>query len=104
MRAGRLEEFGERPKVVVVGGSHCAVVRLGDSVYAFESLCPHAKWPLGFIGRAFVSREGRPMLLCAMHGGVWDLATGEGTIEGRPAPPIRLYPVEVVDGEVHVRL
>lgn len=101
---GPLSEFGERPKVKVVGRRHFLVVKIGGEVYVAQSLCPHARWPLGFAGRCFKARGGEPYVVCAIHGGVWSLRTGSGTVEGRPAPPLKVYETRVEDGVVYVQL
>jgi len=105
VEVGRVEEFSEGvPEVKVVGKLHVAVVKLGGRFYAFESLCPHAKWSLGFAGRCFVDRGGRPRLLCVMHGGLWSLDDGSGEVQGKSFTRLKLYKAVAQGGRVYVEV
>jgi hypothetical protein len=61
-----------------------------NGVYTAEPLCPHGRWPLDVFG-VFFEKDGVPHVVCRVHWGVWNLATGEGWFPGgRPAPPMRI--------------
>jgi 3-phenylpropionate/trans-cinnamate dioxygenase ferredoxin subunit len=68
-----------------------------DHYYAIYDECSHAEIPLseGEVDGCTVE--------CWLHGSRFDLRTGEPT--GLPATePVPVYPVEVRDGDVYVRL
>jgi 3-phenylpropionate/trans-cinnamate dioxygenase ferredoxin component len=81
-----------------IDGVQVAVVRSADGeVFAIHDECSHASVPLS---------EGEIegcTLECWLHGSRFDLRTGQPT--GLPATePVPVYPVEVRDGFVFVRL
>jgi 3-phenylpropionate/trans-cinnamate dioxygenase ferredoxin component len=82
---------------VEVDGVPVALVRCGDRVHAVNDICSHAH----------VSLSGGPVwcdeleIECPKHGSTFSLLTGEPAT--LPATqPIAVYPVEIVDGTVHV--
>ncbi len=75
-----------------VNGWQVAVFRLrSGAVRATGAVCPHAGGPL-----ADGTLDGE-VVVCPLHSAVFDLETGACTSGGNP---IRVYPVEVVDGLV----
>jgi 3-phenylpropionate/trans-cinnamate dioxygenase ferredoxin subunit len=84
---------------VEVGPLAIAVVRVADDVYAIGDTCSHADVSLseGFV------ESGDCMIECVRHGSLFDLKTGEP--ESLPAVrPVPVYEVEVVAGQVTLRL
>jgi nitrite reductase/ring-hydroxylating ferredoxin subunit len=82
---------GPRASTRCVDGRCRLYVEAAGAVYVAEPLCPHAKWPLDVFG-VFFERDGVPHVVCKIHWGIWNLATGEGRFpNGRPAPPLRVY-------------
>lgn len=77
-------KFGFRPTMLI----HHA----DDTWVCFDAVCTH----LGCTVR-FDVENGR--IHCACHGGVYDMKTG-ANVAGPPPKPLRVYNVEVGDGEV----
>jgi nitrite reductase/ring-hydroxylating ferredoxin subunit len=83
--------------VVTVGETEVVVARVGDEVFALDNLCSHAE---GWLDMGTLHPE-TGEIECPMHGGRFDLRTGEATM--LPCTqPVASYPVTVVDGVVHV--
>ena len=78
------------------------VVRQGDAVYAYQNFCLHAGHPLNWGPDQFLTAD-RQQIICASHGAIYDIATGE-CVAG-PCPGMKLLPVEsaIRDGEVVVQ-
>ena len=75
------------------------VVRRGDSVRAYVNHCPHAGFPLNWSPDAFLAPDA-PLILCAMHGALFEIETGlclSGPCNGQR---LRALPVRVVRGYV----
>lgn len=80
---------------VDVAGDAVAVFRVGDAVHAIADRCSHAEASL-CEGEVF---EGE--VECPRHGAAFDVVTGEALT--LPATHgVRVYPVEVRDGDVFV--
>jgi 3-phenylpropionate/trans-cinnamate dioxygenase ferredoxin subunit len=82
---------------VEIDGVPVAVVRCGDRVLAVNDVCSHANVSLsdGSVWCDELEIE------CPKHGSTFSLISGEPAT--LPATqPIAVYPVEVVDGVVHV--
>ncbi len=82
---------------VEVDGVPVAVVRCGDRVLAVHDVCSHANVSLS--GGSVWCDELE--IECPKHGSTFDLLTGE-PITLPATQPVAVYPVEVVDGVVHV--
>ncbi|MEY4634731.1 MAG: hypothetical protein RJA55_529 [Acidobacteriota bacterium] len=94
---GRVADFTPGAgKMVVVGGRHVAVFRLGDDFHALDNLCLHRGGPLceGPIDRGVVT--------CPWHGWSYEIATG--TMVQDPRVGVSRHEVRVQDGEIAVRL
>ena len=78
---------------VLVQGRDIALFRIGDAVYATDSLCTHGHARLcdGFI-------EGHD-IECPLHQGRFDLRSGQPTC-APAAEPINTYPVRIEGGRV----
>jgi 3-phenylpropionate/trans-cinnamate dioxygenase ferredoxin subunit len=80
-----------------VDGVDVVVVRCGTEIYCLQDECSHESFPLS-------DGEVDPLtceIECARHGAMFDLATGEP--RSLPATrPVRIFPVEVLDGNVTV--
>jgi nitrite reductase/ring-hydroxylating ferredoxin subunit len=75
------------------------VVRRGELVRAYVNHCPHAGFPLNWSPDAFLAPEA-PMILCSMHGALFEMDTGfcvSGPCEGLG---LRALPVRVASGYV----
>src|SRR3990172_3265384 len=77
-----------------VNGKHIAIVRSADRVFALQGVCPHEAGPLGD-----GTLEGTE-LVCPLHEGRFDAATGKANPETDWVSDIRTYPVDVRDGEI----
>ena len=84
-------------KVVEVEGQEIMLIRAKGSVWACESECPHQGAPLH---AALVKEAGR--ISCPRHGFRFDLASG--ACEGHPELTLKVYPVEIREGDVYVAL
>ncbi len=95
---GALDDLPDGRGVRVETGEHrVAVFRLGDDVYAVGDRCSHAEASLA---------EGEVFdydVECPRHGSAFDLRTGHP--DSLPATrPVPTYDVEVVDGQVYLKL
>ncbi len=97
VRAARLDELRAAGRLTVQRDGHALVLfACGDAVYAVDNRCPHMGFPLD---RGTVT-DG--ILTCHWHHARFDLASG-GTFD-QFADDVRVFPVEVRDGEVWVDL
>jgi nitrite reductase/ring-hydroxylating ferredoxin subunit len=81
--------------VVEADGREIVILRADSAYHAFDNACPHQGNPL-VDGEVLGD-----VLECAYHGWRFDLGTGACLVGDEPA---RRYPVELVDGELRVRL
>src|SRR5512135_3515067 len=75
------------------------VVRRGDTVRAYVNHCPHAGFPLNWSPDGFLA-PGAALILCSMHGAVFEIDTGlciSGPCDGLR---LRALPVRVQRGYV----
>lgn len=97
VRAASLEEVQTAGRLVVQLDGHAIVLfAQGDRIYAVDNRCPHMGFPLH---RGTV-KDG--ILTCHWHHARFDLASG-GTFDPW-ADDVRLFPVQIRDGEVWVDL
>ena len=82
--------------MVVVGGRHVALFRLGDAFHALDNMCLHRGGPLceGLIADGVVT--------CPWHG--WSFEVATGTMVQDPRVGVSCHEVRVRDGEIAVRL
>jgi nitrite reductase (NADH) small subunit len=98
----RLGPVGDIPvgegRAYAVDGRQIAVFRLRDgSLRALDAVCPHRGGPL-----ADGLTDSR-IVVCPLHGFVYDLATGEEVGDGGVA--VTAYPVSADDtGTIHLRI
>ncbi len=82
-------------KKMVTGGTTLLVVRTAKEFRAFSAVCTH----LGCI--VFWDSQ-KNQIACPCHAGFFDL---DGHVVAGPPPrPLQVYPVQVMDGKVFVRL
>ena len=77
------------------------VVRQGDEVHAYQNYCMHAGHPLNWAPDKFLTKD-RSAIICASHGALYDIESGEcfaGPCRGKS---LRRVAVEVRDGVVYV--
>jgi nitrite reductase (NADH) small subunit/3-phenylpropionate/trans-cinnamate dioxygenase ferredoxin subunit len=94
---GKVGDFAAgQGKMVLVGGRHVALFRLGDGFHALDNMCLHRGGPLceGPIDNGVVT--------CPWHGWSYEIATG--TMVQDPRVGVSRHEVRVQDGEVAVRL
>lgn len=75
------------------------VVRRGQHVHAYVNHCPHAGFPLNWRPDAFLSRQA-PLILCAMHGALFEIETGVCVSGPCAGLGLRTLPVRVERGYV----
>jgi p-cumate 2,3-dioxygenase ferredoxin component len=89
---------GEIKQASLPDGSHVALYRVGDAIYATADTCTH--------GEASLSEEGiltGKIVECTFHFGTFDVTTGEPT--GMPCEiPLKTYPVRVIDEQVCIEV
>ena len=89
---------GEIKQASLPDGSHVALYRVGDAIYATADTCTH--------GEASLSEEGiltGKTVECTFHFGTFDVTTGEPT--GMPCEiPLKTYPVKVIDDQVCIEV
>jgi 3-phenylpropionate/trans-cinnamate dioxygenase ferredoxin subunit len=85
---------------VEIDGRPVVLVRHADAFYAVQNNCSHKDFPLSEAG--FDPRD--EVLVCAWHGGCFDLRTGAAVV--LPATePVETFPVRVTsDGWVEIGL
>lgn len=97
VKVASLEELRRRGTMVVAAGRHgLALFHHNGAVYAVDNRCPHMGFPLS---RGSVC-DG--ILTCHWHHARFDLESG-GTFD-LFADDVRVYPTQVVDGDVWVDL
>ena len=87
----------EEGRCFEAAGRRIAVFRLQDGVFAIDDLCTHGH---GYLSEGFVEAG---EVECPLHAGRFDIRSGCP----RSAPverPVATYPVEIIDGMVHVRI
>jgi nitrite reductase/ring-hydroxylating ferredoxin subunit len=95
VRAGTVAEIAEKGSVVVSGAGHgIAVFAHEGKVYAVDNRCPHMGFPLS---KGSLSCG---VLTCHWHHARFDLESG-GTFDPF-ADDVRVYPIEVENGEVWI--
>jgi len=86
----------ERALSVKVGDRDLALFILAGEVFAIDGRCPHRGGPLGEAmlenGKAY----------CPMHG--WEFDVRTGACHDNPERPARCYAVQVIDGQVQVKI
>ena len=77
------------------------VVRQGDEVFAYQNHCRHAGHPLNWQPNEFLTKD-HSALMCASHGALYDIRTGECFAGPCPGRSLRRVKVELRDGVVYV--
>lgn len=89
---------GQIVKQELPDGSAVALYNLDGTIHATADRCTH--------GDASLSEEGTIVgvqVECSWHFGTFDIASGKPT--GMPCTePLKVYPVSIIDGIVHVEL
>jgi nitrite reductase/ring-hydroxylating ferredoxin subunit len=75
------------------------VVRKGACVRAYVNYCPHAGFPLNWTPDRFLAPEA-PLILCAMHGALFEIETGLCISGPCAGMKLRALPVRVERGYV----
>lgn len=89
---------GEIKNALLPDGTKVAIYHLNGAYYVTDDTCTHENASLSEEGMI----EGRNVV-CGWHLCGFDIATGAATASPC-SEPLRTYPVEVVEGTVHVRL
>lgn len=87
---------GEIRKATLPGGAEIALYNLGGRIYATADRCTH--------GEASLSEEGTIIgetVECSWHFGAFDIATGKA-VAMPCTDALRVYPVTIIDGFIHV--
>ena len=83
-------------KTVSLGDEKVTIANTSGQYHAIGAICTHAQVDL-----ADGELNGET-IICAGHGAVWNLKTGEGTFP-RPLPPEPLYEVKVDGSDILIR-
>jgi 3-phenylpropionate/trans-cinnamate dioxygenase ferredoxin subunit len=97
-RICRASEVRDVPVKAVVDGVAVVIVRAADGeLHALGDTCSHAEISLseGFVGRGHIE--------CWAHGAMFDLVTGN-PLSLPATEPVPVFDVEVIDGDVVVRV
>lgn len=90
-----------RPKRVKTEHGYAVVVKsqddAGEYVAAFTPICPHAMGDLSY-GMVY-----KGQVECPVHGYRFDVKSGECVMPGDESPMV-IFPTQVVDGVVHVKV
>lgn len=128
--AGLLRDFPDgTPKEVRLRAQRVTIVRMGETAYALNGLCPHARLPMGGLPgtpiKAYPIRD--DCVMCPFHGARFDLASGKvvrqpfdgqwnaehpflGRVQSKMfffnknAEDVQTFPVRIEDGTVMVHL
>jgi 3-phenylpropionate/trans-cinnamate dioxygenase ferredoxin subunit len=84
---------------VQIDGTPVVLVRHEGEFFATQNNCSHRDFPLSEAG--FDPRDG--VLVCAWHGGCFDIRTGE-PVAPPATDPVEIHPVRVRDGWVEIGL
>ena len=76
-------------------------VRQGDDVYAYQNYCMHVGHPLNWAPDSFLTKD-RSAIICASHGALYDIRSGECFAGPCPGKSLRRVDVEIRDGVVYV--
>ena len=100
VRVLRADELRDGELIPVeIDGTPVVLVRHDGAFYAVQNNCTHKDFPLSEAG--FDPRDG--VLVCAWHGGCFDVKSGEAVVA--PATePVEIFPVRVTDGWVEIGL
>jgi nitrite reductase/ring-hydroxylating ferredoxin subunit len=77
------------------------VVRQGEDVYAYQNYCMHVGHPLNWAPDSFLTKD-RSAIICASHGALYDIKSGECFAGPCPGKSLRTVDVEVRGGVVYV--
>ena len=75
------------------------VARSGATVRAYVNHCPHAGFPLNWQPDAFLAPQA-PLILCVMHGALFDIESGECVTGPCAGLALRALPVKIERGYV----
>jgi len=75
------------------------VVRRGETVRAYVNHCPHAGFPLNISPDRFLAPH-VPLILCVMHGALFEIESGECVSGPCAGLALRALPVRVASGYV----
>jgi nitrite reductase/ring-hydroxylating ferredoxin subunit len=108
-------ELGEIPeglfKIVILGDVEIGLTQSGGRVYAVRNICPHMSAPIcrgRVLGTMLPSNPGEfvfglddQVVVCPWHQWEFSLETGRPVFTNAKGR-LRLYPVEVHEGRVHI--
>ncbi len=77
------------------------VVRRGNDIFAYQNVCVHAGHPLNWTPNNFFSKD-RLNIVCASHGAVFDIQTGNCVAGPGSGRALHKVEVEVRDGIIWV--
>ena len=85
------------PFAAEVDGTHIAIVRLGEELFAINNICPHQET---FLSDGYLDGE---LLECPLHQSCFDVRTGK--LMNPPArEDVATYPVKAENNSVFVEL
>ena len=77
------------------------VVRQGVDIFAYENVCRHVGHQLNWKPDEFLTKD-RSAIMCASHGALYDIRSGECLGGPCPGKSLKGVDVEVRDGVVYV--
>jgi len=95
---------------VAVAGNAIVLSKIGGRIYAMDAVCSHYN---GYLPKGELVAAGRNTVICPVHKAQFDAATGKvlKNVPGmlklathKEATDLRTYEVQVVDGDVQIRV
>lgn len=77
-------EVSKAPKIIVYFD--------GQNYYAFNGVCPHAKWPLD------LGRINNTTLTCGGHS--WEFEITDGKCTTNPGRDLKIYKIQTIGNEI----
>lgn len=77
------------------------LVRRGNAVFGYVNVCPHAGRQLNWGPHRFLTHD-KAMIMCAAHGAIFDIATGECAAGPCVGEALQRLAVRLVDGAVEI--
>jgi len=89
-------ELDGDPQGFKIGDLRVGLFKIDGEVFAIDDVCPHA---FALLSTGFIDGH---VVECPLHGAMFDVRNGE--CRSGDYDDIRIFPVEIRDGEVYVNL
>ena len=82
---------------VEIEDQQLALFNINGTFYATDNRCTHAR---AFLSEGFIEGD---TIECPLHGGRFHIPTGR-PLAPPVRTPVRVYPVEVIDNEIYIKI